>query len=103
MHHDQKRLTDYLSNWKVIVMISLLLICIGFVLANFLLHFLQQVFALMKGFNSDPNNLDEFSVDWHYLFIFQKERSEEHTSELQSRGHLVCRLLLEKKNKNTRK
>src|SRR5437870_5350658 len=27
------------------------------------------------------------------------ERSEEHTSELQSRGHLVCRLLLEKKKK----
>src|SRR5207253_3324104 len=26
-------------------------------------------------------------------------RSEEHTSELQSRGHLVCRLLLEKKKK----
>src|SRR5439155_23305890 len=26
-------------------------------------------------------------------------RSEEHTSELQSRGHLVCRLLLEKKRK----
>src|SRR5690625_6916787 len=26
-----------------------------------------------------------------------KYRSEEHTSELQSRGHLVCRLLLEKK------
>src|SRR5690625_444941 len=25
-------------------------------------------------------------------------RSEEHTSELQSRGHLVCRLLLEQKN-----
>src|SRR3989442_7783907 len=30
-----------------------------------------------------------------YLVI----RSEEHTSELQSRPHLVCRLLLEKKNK----
>src|SRR5262245_50278899 len=28
-------------------------------------------------------------------------RSEEHTSELQSLRHLVCRLLLEKKNKNT--
>src|SRR3712207_8135163 len=27
-------------------------------------------------------------------------RSEEHTSELQSRQYLVCRLLLEKKNKN---
>src|SRR5690625_5545381 len=29
-----------------------------------------------------------------------EERSEEHTSELQSRGHLVCRLLLEKKKEN---
>src|SRR2546422_7939971 len=29
----------------------------------------------------------------------QLERSEEHTSELQSRLHLVCRLLLEKKKK----
>src|SRR5439155_9152956 len=28
-------------------------------------------------------------------------RSEEHTSELQSRGHLVCRLLLEKKKTST--
>src|SRR5207253_5731916 len=30
---------------------------------------------------------------------FRETRSEEHTSELQSRGHLVCRLLLEKKKK----
>src|SRR5207253_10494038 len=30
-------------------------------------------------------------------------RSEEHTSELQSRGHLVCRLLLEKKKKKKSK
>src|SRR5687768_17920190 len=30
-------------------------------------------------------------------------RSEEHTSELQSRLHLVCRLLLEKKNKKQKK
>src|SRR5690625_762439 len=30
-------------------------------------------------------------------------RSEEHTSELQSRGHLVCRLLLEKKKKIKKK
>src|SRR3712207_8653489 len=29
-----------------------------------------------------------------------KRRSEEHTSELQSRQYLVCRLLLEKKKKN---
>src|SRR2546428_9333101 len=31
-----------------------------------------------------------------------RERSEEHTSELQSRSDLVCRLLLEKTNKHTR-
>src|SRR5437660_5295045 len=31
--------------------------------------------------------------------ISMEDRSEEHTSELQSRGHLVCRLLLEKKKK----
>src|SRR5690625_6151782 len=31
-----------------------------------------------------------------------KTRSEEHTSELQSRGHLVCRLLLEKKKESRR-
>src|SRR5258708_24653714 len=30
-----------------------------------------------------------------------RHRSEEHTSELQSPDHLVCRLLLEKKNTNT--
>src|SRR5690554_7472627 len=34
------------------------------------------------------------------IIRFFKRRSEEHTSELQSRPHLVCRLLLEKKNIN---
>src|SRR5207253_11146618 len=33
------------------------------------------------------------------MFFAVLIRSEEHTSELQSRGHLVCRLLLEKKKK----
>src|SRR3712207_7830421 len=32
--------------------------------------------------------------------VYVDERSEEHTSELQSRQYLVCRLLLEKKKKN---
>src|SRR5688572_32537152 len=32
------------------------------------------------------------------LLLFLAERSEEHTSELQSQSNLVCRLLLEKKN-----
>src|SRR5207253_9845266 len=36
----------------------------------------------------------------HAAHARQNARSEEHTSELQSRGHLVCRLLLEKKKQN---
>src|SRR5438552_11123543 len=32
--------------------------------------------------------------------LYRLQRSEEHTSELQSPDHLVCRLLLEKKKKN---
>src|SRR5439155_26245247 len=35
--------------------------------------------------------------DWGVHLLDIEQRSEEHTSELQSRGHLVCRLLLEKK------
>src|SRR5207253_7704374 len=34
---------------------------------------------------------------WCATSLSTMRRSEEHTSELQSRGHLVCRLLLEKK------
>src|SRR5690554_7315703 len=36
----------------------------------------------------------------HRMLELADVRSEEHTSELQSRPHLVCRLLLEKKNKH---
>src|SRR5690625_6510321 len=49
-------------------------------------------------------NIEEKSGQFRVLSIDKratereaKKRSEEHTSELQSRGHLVCRLLLEKK------
>src|SRR3712207_7073661 len=37
---------------------------------------------------------------WAELRVHVDERSEEHTSELQSRQYLVCRLLLEKKKNN---
>src|SRR5439155_27391506 len=36
-----------------------------------------------------------------FVLVDLYTRSEEHTSELQSRGHLVCRLLLEKKKEPT--
>src|SRR5690625_5508010 len=50
-------------------------------------HWLMPVLTL----EGDVLHTDNaFAADW---------RSEEHTSELQSRGHLVCRLLLEKKKK----
>src|SRR5438874_3158977 len=39
----------------------------------------------------------------HLVLADQGERSEEHTSELQSRRDLVCRLLLEKKKKKKNK
>src|SRR3989442_10042237 len=45
------------------------------------------------GFLMDSLKIERWQTD---LDRFQK-RSEEHTSELQSRPHLVCRLLLEKK------
>src|SRR5437870_12540361 len=47
------------------------------------------------------DDLVEYEARVNYLAA-SHARSEEHTSELQSRGHLVCRLLLEKKKKNTK-
>src|SRR3712207_8968377 len=44
-----------------------------------------------------PNDL----LTFHLKQTFRLERSEEHTSELQSRQYIVCRLLLEKKKKTT--
>src|SRR5690625_6528216 len=50
--------------------------------------------AVVWLFIFDPN----YGLARVFFELFGAEsRSEEHTSELQSRGHLVCRLLLEKK------
>src|SRR3712207_7688305 len=52
----------------------------------------------IEGYFADPaygGNRD--MVSWR-MIGFPGARSEEHTSELQSRQYLVCRLLLEKKN-----
>src|SRR5690625_5482438 len=66
------------------------------------------VIAVTGGLNLETAMMDNYMTgftdyfsSWFLVFllgaIFGKVRSEEHTSELQSRGHLVCRLLLEKK------
>src|SRR5438552_19200637 len=41
----------------------------------------------------------DFTPDFFSTLVADQQRSEEHTSELQSPDHLVCRLLLEKKKK----
>src|SRR5256885_12159291 len=46
-------------------------------------------------------DLDEARAFYGTLLGCQEGRSEEHTSELQSPCNLVCRLLLEKKKRNT--
>src|SRR5258708_31727336 len=52
---------------------------------------------------SDSRHLDVTDIRiFEYPFLFMQQRSEEHTSELQSPDHLVCRLLLEKKKKRHR-
>src|SRR5437588_3562948 len=58
-------------------------------------------YFLESGITAKPDDLvivspDEGSIKRALVF---KERSEEHTSELQSHSDLVCRLLLEKKKK----
>src|SRR3712207_8486735 len=56
--------------------------------------------ATEKKIYSRDRNIWHISHEGGVLEDPWNERSEEHTSELQSRQYLVCRLLLEKKNKD---
>src|SRR5216683_5120481 len=56
----------------------------------------STLFPYTTLFRSSPSS--PCTVPWHCPVAGQR-RSEEHTSELQSRSDLVCRLLLEKKKK----
>src|SRR5690625_522468 len=64
----------------------------------------RKMISLLRGLGVRINKKSASSftfqaidLDLDYLFSPKYSRSEEHTSELQSRGHLVCRLLLVKK------
>src|SRR3712207_7698931 len=66
---------------------------------------LSQILRVKPAVSVD-RKLDSFALDvagkeclppHQYLPVVRDGRSEEHTSELQSRQYLVCRLLLEKK------
>src|SRR2546422_7403343 len=71
----------------------------------------STLFPYTTLFRSETGSLGSplLSIIFLYCFVegvretvkeYDAQRSEEHTSELQSRLHLVCRLLLEKKKKN---
>src|SRR2546430_13396189 len=47
-----------------------------------------------------PTAIMQMSIICWIICVIRVNRSEEHTSELQSQSNLVCRLLLEKKKKN---
>src|SRR5207253_4069440 len=66
----------------------------------------SQISAFLIGLKKKGETVDEITAIARVMRSFGRTvnpkvdgylRSEEHTSELQSRGHLVCRLLLEKK------
>src|SRR5690606_36200020 len=60
---------------------------------------LRAYFDAAAAVHKDANHINAIQKDGiHQDVIFCETRSEEHTSELQSRENLVCRLLLEKKN-----
>src|SRR2546422_3641937 len=62
----------------------------------------STLFPYTTLFRSNFRSVPSFAADaLHGTGVFETLRSEEHTSELQSRLHLVCRLLLEKKKKKT--
>src|SRR5690625_5919820 len=60
----------------------------------------KQIVQTIKKIDSYKLSEIKAAVDKEITYF---QRSEEHTSELQSRGHLVCRLLLEKKKKKHKK
>src|SRR5437870_7515246 len=93
--------------WPYPIIALVMLIAVGLLAA-----FVQKNLQLEP--SADPRAVTIPRPDWYFLFLFQflklgpelvmsqvipgiVVRSEEHTSELQSRGHLVCRLLLQKK------
>src|SRR5258708_12241750 len=61
---------------------------------------LEGRIAVPQQYRNGPGRRVDHREVWYPVAV-EIGRSEEHTSELQSPDHLVCRLLLEKKKKNT--
>src|SRR5690625_6827870 len=67
---------------------------------SFLFNPIKEHFGNFMDFTADTLMLLPPIVIIIIVAVIAFFRSEEHTSELQSRGHLVCRLLLDKKKSN---
>src|SRR5690625_5631460 len=97
---EQKYLEDINEKDKYINNLYKMSMSRGEILTYQLLREIKQELILANMIN-DSEMLILNNIFIPYLDQQQKTvrqiRSEEHTSELQSRGHLVCRLLLEKK------
>lgn len=93
--NDKISLTERLSNWKSMSLFIVCITVIGFFVANFLLHFLQQVLYLVEGFATNPEevNFHTFSVDWHYFFILQQQWIEFYAGFYILAGISVLKLL----------
>src|SRR2546421_13103161 len=61
---------------------------------------LHDALPISKATKQAPSNTKVIHLRSSASIWPERKRSEEHTSELQSRSDLVCRLLLEKKKKN---
>src|SRR6266403_6115769 len=57
---------------------------------------LHDALPILADIDGDDAFVRRFLEGGHYRLLVHRPRSEEHTSELQSRRDLVCRLLLEK-------
>src|SRR5690625_6019457 len=96
------RIMEWISRFAYIQILWLLFTLLGLGLLGFFPATISMLAVMRDWFLSKPDS-PIFRTFWSY---YKKEfiranlfgmRSEEHTSELQSRGHLVCRRLLEKK------
>src|SRR5690554_805869 len=93
-------ITNYL---KIDIKIIAILSFISYPLAIFLIfksNVLHNIFLSLNAILKIYAAFVLFGAIFAIYNNIQYSRSEEHTSELQSRPHLVCRLLLEKKKKH---
>src|SRR5207253_7991662 len=88
--------------WIAFFVFATLVLALRFWLLPDIERYRGDIVAAIERSVGLPIKVGGIEAGWlglHPRISLSDVRSEEHTSELQSRGHLVCRLLLEKKKK----